>query len=97
MSGGQQGWWWVVVQGTGVMVQGIWVVVEGGGAGGTGGAVWSGYDGCSPDCINGMLCIECVSVSATDFRGPGVVERGRGGWGCSVEGGRQLRSGLRQC
>jgi histone-lysine N-methyltransferase SETD2 len=26
--------------------------------------VWRGGDGCGPDCINRMLCIECVSVSA---------------------------------
>lgn len=25
--------------------------------------VWRGGDGCGPDCINRMLCIECFSVS----------------------------------
>lgn len=25
--------------------------------------VWRGGDGCGPDCINRLLCIECVPVS----------------------------------
>ncbi len=51
---------------------------------------WRGGDGCGPDCINRMLCIECVSVRhrkayrRADGRGEGLGERGVGvgvGWG----------------
>lgn len=49
---------------------------------------WRGGDGCGPDCINRMLCIECVSVRHrrayqwADGRGAGFWKRVVGlGWG----------------
>jgi hypothetical protein len=39
---------------------------------------WRGGDGCGPDCINRMLCIECVPVRVEELkREDGVVKAAR--------------------
>ncbi len=41
--------------------------------------VWRGGDGCGPECINRMLCVECDPVSAV--AGTGFRQQGRKGTG----------------
>lgn len=47
---------------------------------------WRGGDGCGPDCINRMLCIECVPVS--------LCQRGIAGWMLKRELGKDHFAGV---